>query len=176
MLQTRAVEPEPKPGAGAQAILDGWSRSHTFFRWWSQSRSRSLKFGFRFKRVTQIIQCFFCFLDQIVLERELKISRCWSRSQKIRCLEPEIWVSVHERRKRGFGPWILKISAKIVVFIALGGKKQTLSLFPPPGKYLKKSPSAPSWKNPSDAHLPVYKKVVQQKAVSSTVIALNNFI
>jgi len=34
--------------AGAQAILDGWSRNQKFFRWW-----------FRFKRVIQIIQCFF---------------------------------------------------------------------------------------------------------------------
>jgi len=65
-------------GAGAQEILDGWSRSHTFFRWWS----RSLKFGFRFKRVIQITQCFLCFLDQIVLEPEPNISRCWRRSQK----------------------------------------------------------------------------------------------
>ena len=71
-------------GAGAQAILDHWSRnrSQNFFRWWSWSRS--LKSGFRFKRVIQIIQCFFCFLDQVVLEQEPepKISRCWSRSLK----------------------------------------------------------------------------------------------
>ena len=46
------------------------------------SRSRSLKFGFRFKRVIKIIPCFFWFLDQIVLEPKPKISRCWSWSQK----------------------------------------------------------------------------------------------
>ena len=49
---TRAVEPEPE-----------------LFRWWS----RSLKVGFRFKRVVQIIPCFFS-----VFWTKL----CWSRSQK----------------------------------------------------------------------------------------------
>ena len=53
-------------GAGAKAILDGWSRSQKIFRWWI----RSPKFGFRFKRVIQTIQCFFYFLGQVVLESE----------------------------------------------------------------------------------------------------------
>ena len=35
---------------------------------------------------------FIFFLNQIFLEPEPKIWRCWSRSQKIRCPEPEIWV------------------------------------------------------------------------------------
>ena len=38
------------------------------------------------KRLVQIIQCFFSdILEQIVLEPEPKASKCWSRSQKIRC-------------------------------------------------------------------------------------------
>jgi len=65
-------------GGGAGAILDAWSRS--------------LKFGFRFhrgsflgKRLMQIMQYFYHFLDQIVLEPE-------SKSSRILMPEPEIWV------------------------------------------------------------------------------------
>jgi len=63
------VEPEPRAGAGAQAILDDWGQS------------RSLKFGFQScrnsllgKRFVQIIHCFFC----------LQWAKSfWSRSQKL---------------------------------------------------------------------------------------------
>jgi len=44
-----------------------WGGSQKLFRWWSR------KFWFQFKRVIEIIQCFSCFLDQIVLEPETKI-------------------------------------------------------------------------------------------------------
>ena len=60
----------------------------------------------------------------------------------------------HGRRKGGQGgqgpPWILKFSAKKVVFLVSSGKNQISPLLTP----LEKSPSAlPPEKNPSDAHV-----------------------
>jgi len=49
-------------------------------------------------------------------------------------------------------PWILKISAKKVVFLDSSGEK-FFNTFGPPRKYLEKSPSAPPGKNPSNAHV-----------------------
>ena len=53
----------------------------------------------------------------------------------------------HGRRKGGRGalapPWILKFSAKKVVFLVLRGKNQISPSLAPPGKILENSPSAP---------------------------------
>ena len=72
-----------------------WSRSPSDFGWlepkpkhlWWWSRSRSLKFGFRLHRqvcgeseIYHYYNGFWFSMDQIVLEPELKTSRCWSRS------------------------------------------------------------------------------------------------
>jgi len=63
-------------------------------------------------------------------------------------LEP--WAS---ERGAAWPPWILKISAKKVVFLVSRGKNQISPLLAPPRKTLEKSPSAPPpWKNYSDAH------------------------
>jgi len=43
-------------------------------------------------------------------------------------------------------PWILKISAKKVVFLVSRRKKQILPLLAPPRKILEKSPSGLPWK------------------------------
>jgi len=77
-------------GAGAQAILDGWSQrrswSQKFFRYWS----RSLKYGFRLKQVIQIKPCFFSiFWRKLFSSQKSQDVRAGAR--KIRCpeLEPE---------------------------------------------------------------------------------------
>jgi len=76
------LEPEPK-----------------FFRWWSQIRSQSLKFGFRIhrdslwgKRVIQIIQCFFLiFWTKLFWSRSQKLLDVGAGTKKFRCpeLDPE---------------------------------------------------------------------------------------
>ena len=56
----------------------------------------------------------------------------------------------HGRRKGGKGasapPWILKFSARKVVFLVFSGKNQISLLLAPPGKISEKSPSVPPWK------------------------------
>jgi len=89
----RAAEPELKPkwfwmaGIGAKS-----------FWWWS--RSRSLKFGFRFHRHSswgkRFYNAFWFSMDQIVLEHEPDPPDVGAGAKKFRCLEldaePKIWV------------------------------------------------------------------------------------
>ena len=49
--------------------------------------------------------------------------------------------------------WILKFSAKKVVFLVLSGKKQFSLLLAPLEKFWKNPLVAPLGKNPSDAHV-----------------------
>jgi len=46
------------------------------------------------------------------------------------------------RRAGGFAPWILKFSAKKVVFVVSSGKKQISPFLPPPTKFFERSLSA----------------------------------
>jgi len=71
--------------------------------------------------------------------------------QKMRMREAGIGVG---REAGSLSSWILKISAKKVVFLISSGKKQISPLLAPtPGKNLKKSPRAHHpGKNPYDAH------------------------
>jgi len=58
-----------------------------------------------------------------------------------------------EGGRGGLGhPWVLKISAKKVVFSISRGKKSDFTTLGLPGKILEKSPSDPPGKNSSDAH------------------------
>jgi len=73
--------PEPRAGARSRSPSNfRWLEPESKnFRWWS----RSLKFGFRFKRVIKIIQCFFCFWTKLFWSRaRAKHLKIWSRSQK----------------------------------------------------------------------------------------------
>jgi len=55
-------------------------------------------------------------------------------------------------RRGGKAPWLLKISAKNIVFLVSGGKKLSSPLLAPPRKFWKQTQLVPLGKNSYDAH------------------------